>query len=241
MEKLLNLFAVVITALFLAGCSITSVRLEAAVDRYGVPAPPEEEMEIEEEDSIEMQDLAVEPPEEEAVHEEEALTNVASLEPRVVQYGGDYELATLVINGEERALYFMLGDGQAIRLPIAVPKAGYEWSGEVTVCNKAENPAWNPSKEMQGYSEFAAEYPDGIAGGDPQNPLGSRALYLCDASGKDTLYRIHGTSRKLRSSIGTAASSGCIRMLNEHIEELYKYVSVGARVIVASSNEDVQG
>jgi lipoprotein-anchoring transpeptidase ErfK/SrfK len=135
---------------------------------------------------------------------------------------------TLIVNTGERALYFVLGGDRAIRYGVAVGKDGFDWSGIAKVGRKVEWPTWTPPKQMIERRPELAEWADGMPGG-PENPLGARALYLY-ANGKDTLFRIHGTNEPW--SIGTAASSGCIRMLNEEVSELYDYVRLGTKVIV---------
>jgi lipoprotein-anchoring transpeptidase ErfK/SrfK len=135
---------------------------------------------------------------------------------------------TIIIKTKERALYYVLEGGQALKYGIAVGKAGYSWSGVAHVGYKVEWPNWTPPEEMIERRPELAEYAEGMPGG-PDNPLGARALYLYQGN-RDTLYRIHGTNEPW--SIGTAASSGCIRMLNEEVIDLYDRVRIGARVIV---------
>ena len=130
---------------------------------------------------------------------------------------------TLTINTGRRKLYYSLGDGQAVEYGIAVGKAGFAWKGEATVGRKAYWPGWTPPPEM---IERRPELPDHMDG-SLSNPLGARALYLFQGN-KDTLFRIHGTNEP--SSIGHAASSGCIRMHNADVIDLYGRVSKGARV-----------
>lgn len=136
---------------------------------------------------------------------------------------------TIIINTAERALYHVQGGGAAIRYGVAVGKDSFVWSGVAKVGRKAEYPTWTPPASMIRRKPHLAEWADGMPGGIPENPLGSRAIYLY-AGGKDTLFRIHGTNEPW--SIGTAASSGCIRMLNEEVEILYDAVEIGTKVIV---------
>jgi lipoprotein-anchoring transpeptidase ErfK/SrfK len=136
---------------------------------------------------------------------------------------------TIIINTEERALYHVQNDGEAIRYGVAVGKESFVWSGVAKVGRKAEYPTWTPPKSMIKRKPHLAKWANGMPGGIPENPLGTRAMYLY-AHGRDTLFRIHGTIEP--ESIGTAASSGCIRMLNEEIEVLYDAVDVGTKVIV---------
>lgn len=131
---------------------------------------------------------------------------------------------SLVIDTATRQLYLIEGGGLARRYGVAVGDAGYAWSGEAYVGRKAEWPAWHPTPSMHA----EAEPPVRVDPGD-HNPLGARALYL-HQGGRDTLYRIHGTSEPW--TIGTRASSGCIRMFNEDVIDLYDRVRLNARVIV---------
>jgi lipoprotein-anchoring transpeptidase ErfK/SrfK len=135
---------------------------------------------------------------------------------------------TIIINTTERALYHVQGRGEAIRYGVAVGKEGFEWSGIAKVGRKVEWPTWTPPKAMIRRKPELAEWADGMPGGE-DNPLGARGIYLY-AGGRDTQFRIHGTNEPW--SIGTAASSGCIRMLNEEVIELYDQVRIGTKVIV---------
>ena len=125
-------------------------------------------------------------------------------------------------------LYFTLQDGLAIRYGVGVGREGFGWSGTVRVGAKQEWPTWTPPPEMIERRPELVEYTDGMPGG-PDNPLGARAMYLFDGN-RDTMFRIHGTNEPW--SIGQNVSSGCIRMLNEHVTELYRMVTVGTKVIV---------
>jgi lipoprotein-anchoring transpeptidase ErfK/SrfK len=136
---------------------------------------------------------------------------------------------TIIINSEERALYHVQYYGEAIRYGVAVGKESFVWSGVAKVGRKAEYPTWTPPRSMIRRKPHLAKWANGMPGGIPENPLGTRAIYLY-AGGRDTLFRIHGTNEP--GSIGTAASSGCIRMLNEEVENLYDAVSIGTKVIV---------
>jgi lipoprotein-anchoring transpeptidase ErfK/SrfK len=136
---------------------------------------------------------------------------------------------TIIVRTRERALYYVLGGGKAVRYGVAVGKQGFSWAGVAKVGSKAVNPRWTPPAEMIRRTPKYARWAGGMPGGIPENPLGSRALYLY-SGGRDTLYRIHGTNAP--SSIGTAASSGCIRMLNHEVAELYSKTRIGAKVIV---------
>jgi lipoprotein-anchoring transpeptidase ErfK/SrfK len=136
---------------------------------------------------------------------------------------------TIIIKTEERALYRVLGQGKAMRYLVAVGKEGFSWAGVAKVGMKRENPIWTPPPEMIDRKPEYAKWAEGMPGGLPINPLGPRAMYLFEKSG-DTGFRIHGTIHP--ESIGTAASSGCIRMLNKEVIELYDLTRVGTKVIV---------
>lgn len=136
---------------------------------------------------------------------------------------------TIIVKTHERALYYVLGNGKAVRYGVAVGKEGFSWSGTARVGMKAVNPRWTPPPEMIARTPKYAKWAGGMPGGIPENPLGVRAIYLFNRGG-DTGFRIHGTNAP--SSIGTAASSGCIRMLNHEVSELYGKVRIGAKVIV---------
>ena len=141
----------------------------------------------------------------------------------------DQPPGTILVDTQNRFLYLIEGEGKARRYGIAVGAVGNAWSGTAIVGRKAKWPAWYPTDEMHAVT---AGLPRRIEPG-PQNPLGARALYLYK-NGRDTLYRIHGTSEPW--TIGTEASSGCIRMLNEDAIDLYDRVKDGARVIVSKSS-----
>lgn len=135
---------------------------------------------------------------------------------------------TIIIDANKHFLYLVLPDHQAIRYGIGVGRDGFGWAGIVEVGRKAEWPTWTPPREMVARDPKAAKWANGMPGG-PENPLGARALYLYE-DGRDTIYRIHGTNEPW--SIGLDISSGCIRMNNEDVTDLYDRVPVGAKVIV---------
>ena len=135
------------------------------------------------------------------------------------------EPGTIVVDTKSKFLYLVLDDGQAIRYGVSVGREGFAWRGVTKVGSRAQWPAWTPPPEMRRRKPGLPLY---MAGG-PGNPLGARALYL-HRNGKDTMYRIHGTTEPW--SIGRNASSGCVRMLNEDVIDLYDRVSVGIRVVV---------
>ena len=141
----------------------------------------------------------------------------------------DYETTelpgTIVINTYERHLYLVMENGQALRYGIGVGREGFAWNGDATIKRKEVWPEWRPPEDMR---EREPDLPEVMEGG-PENPLGARALYLFEGD-KDTLYRIHGTN--FPKSIGTAQSSGCIRLLNQDIIDLYGRVPLGSKVVV---------
>ena len=140
---------------------------------------------------------------------------------------------TLVVDAKNYYLYLLREGGQAIRYGVGVGREGFGWSGNASVGRVAEWPAWVPPKEMR---LRQPELPERMPGG-PENPLGARALYLYEGN-KDTLYRIHGTAEPW--TIGTNVSSGCIRLLNEEIADLYLRTPVGTKVVVLGSNAPSQ-
>jgi lipoprotein-anchoring transpeptidase ErfK/SrfK len=150
---------------------------------------------------------------------------------QMVAFEGPEQPGTLVVDPDNRFLYHVLAYGSAVRYGVGVGRAGFAWAGDAQIGMKRRWPRWVPPREMVDRDERAREWVNGQPGG-PDNPLGARALYLY-AGGQDTLYRIHGTNEP--QSIGKAMSSGCIRMLNQDIAELYENVIVGTPVIVRDS------
>jgi lipoprotein-anchoring transpeptidase ErfK/SrfK len=140
---------------------------------------------------------------------------------KIVSYVTDKKPGSIIVDTNENKLYYVLGLDRAAMYRVASAKPGFEWQGTNKVSAKTEWPDWRPPVEMQARRP---ELPDFMAGG-PKNPLGARAIYL-----GATIYRIHGTNEP--SSIGKSASSGCIRMLNDDVSELYKFVKVGTEVTV---------
>ena len=141
--------------------------------------------------------------------------------PTIVAYNGPHKPGTIVIDTNERFLYLVQRDGTARRYGVGVGKPGFEWAGTHKVTRKAEWPDWRPPAEMR---KRRPDLPTFMEGG-PNNPLGARALYL-----GSTLYRIHGSNQPW--TIGHAVSSGCIRMRNEDVTDLYQRVGVGTTVHV---------
>ncbi|WP_337659951.1 L,D-transpeptidase [Anderseniella sp. Alg231-50] len=150
---------------------------------------------------------------------------------QTVSYRTTEKPGTIIVSTRKRKLYFVLADNKAIEYGVGVGRQGFTWTGAARIARKAEWPAWHPPKEMieREKKKYGRTLPARMEGG-PNNPLGARALYLFQG-GRDTLYRIHGTNAP--ASIGTAQSSGCIRMLNEEVIDLHKRVKIGAKVIVS--------
>jgi lipoprotein-anchoring transpeptidase ErfK/SrfK len=154
-----------------------------------------------------------------------------------VYFPTDEPPGTIVIDPQRHFLYFVEGGGRAVRYGVGVGRTGFGWAGVATVHNKQEWPDWYPPKEMiQRQPEIRAKMSELQSGigmhGGPGNPLGARALYLWQGN-KDTLYRIHGTVEPW--TIGKNVSSGCIRMINQDVIDLYERAPVGAKVVVLSS------
>jgi lipoprotein-anchoring transpeptidase ErfK/SrfK len=139
----------------------------------------------------------------------------------LVDYQGPYGPGTIVIDTEERRLYFVQTDGKALKYGIGVGRPGFTWAGTHRITRKAEWPGWTPPPAMR---KRQPDLPYHMPGG-PDNPLGARAMYL-----GSTIYRIHGTAEPW--TIGQAVSSGCIRMTNDDVTHLYEQVNVGTKVIV---------
>lgn len=151
---------------------------------------------------------------------------------QIVSYSTKEKPGTIIVDTPKRFLYLVLPGKKAVRYGIGVGKAGFAWEGEAYIAWKQEWPTWTPPKEMVDRKPELAKYgKDGMKPG-LKNPLGARALYLFNQKGEDTLFRLHGTPEW--NSIGTAASSGCIRLMNQDIIDLYSRVRPGknARVIV---------
>jgi lipoprotein-anchoring transpeptidase ErfK/SrfK len=149
---------------------------------------------------------------------------------KVVPYKTRQFPGTIIIDTSARHLFLVLQGGSAIRYGIAVGRDGFRWAGMADVARKVMWPKWTPPKEMIERKPELAKWVNGMPGG-PENPLGARALYLY-RDGRDTLFRIHGTNEP--SSIGKKSSSGCIRMFNEDVIDIYRRTPVGSRVLVYS-------
>jgi lipoprotein-anchoring transpeptidase ErfK/SrfK len=140
---------------------------------------------------------------------------------QVIDYPSREAAGTVIVDTPHTYLYYVLGNGKAIRYGIGVGRDGFTWSGTETVSRKAEWPDWTPPPEMIARQPYLPRF---MAGG-PSNPLGARAMYL-----GNTIYRIHGTNAP--ETIGQNVSSGCIRLVNEDVTDLYGRVNVGTKVIV---------
>jgi lipoprotein-anchoring transpeptidase ErfK/SrfK len=143
----------------------------------------------------------------------------------VVAFGSREAPGTVIIDTGNTALYYVLGQGRAIRYGVGVGREGFTWSGVQTITRKAEWPDWHPPAEMVARQPYLPRF---MAGG-PGNPLGARAMYL-----GSSVYRIHGTNDP--STIGKFVSSGCIRLTNEDVADLFSRVDVGTRVVVLPKN-----
>jgi lipoprotein-anchoring transpeptidase ErfK/SrfK len=154
--------------------------------------------------------------------EEEMLP--AQYRPQPVFFRTSEPPGTIVIHTDERFLYLVQGDGRAIRYGIGVGRDGFQWQGLVKVSRKQEWPDWRPPPEMIARQPYLPRF---MAGG-PGNPMGARALYL-----GDTVYRIHGTNQP--RTIGYAVSSGCFRLVNRDVIDLYERVPVGTKVVILQS------
>jgi len=149
----------------------------------------------------------------------------AHLRRQVVDYRSHEAPGTVIIDTPNTYLYLVLGNGKAMRYGIGVGREGFTWSGTQTISRKAEWPDWTPPAEMIARQPYLPRH---MAGG-PGNPLGARAMYL-----GNTIYRIHGTNDP--STIGGRVSSGCIRLTNEDVVDLYSRVNIGSKVVVLPMN-----
>jgi lipoprotein-anchoring transpeptidase ErfK/SrfK len=148
-----------------------------------------------------------------------------SLRSRKITFNSELPPGSILVRTGKRRLYYILPYGQAIEYKVGVGREGFTWSGENVVSQKAEWPDWRPPKEMIAReAKRGHKLPEFMPGGD-NNPLGARAIYI-----GDTQFRIHGTTQPW--SIGEAVSSGCIRMMNEEVIDLYNRVQIGATVVV---------
>ncbi len=158
--------------------------------------------------------------------------DTTGIDPRwlrqTVEYRGSEPVGTVVVRPSERHLYLVTARGTAIRYGVGVGRQGALWHGRATIGRKGQWPNWTPTANMIRYDPRNARYAGGMPGG-LGNPLGARALYLYRGN-RDTMYRLHGTN--VPSSIGTAVSSGCIRLFNHDIIDLHDRVRIGTPVVV---------
>ena len=148
--------------------------------------------------------------------------NEAAQARETIAFTGGYSAGTIVVRTNERRLYLVLGNGQAVRYPVGVGRAGKQWAGASRIAGKYIKPAWSPPAEVR---RDKPSLPDVIPGGSPRNPMGAAAMTI--AGGE---YAIHGTN--VPSSVGGFVSYGCIRMYNQDVVDLYDRVSVGTTVVV---------
>ncbi|MGD9544117.1 MAG: L,D-transpeptidase [Methylocystis sp.] len=141
-----------------------------------------------------------------------------------VHYHSELDPGSIVVSEHERKLYLIVDQDDAIAYRVAVPKHGKEWTGVVQINGKFVEPDWTPPEDVK---HDHPELPEVIPGGASNNPMGARAMTLSEGQ-----VAIHGTTQKMRKSIGSAASYGCIRMLNEDVVDLYDRVAVGATVVM---------
>lgn len=189
--------------LFLAGCANTGIGQQ----RLNYAAKPEEKFPLP------------------AMHLDKVKPELRRQE---VTYDTRHPAGTVVVDTPARRLYYVLGDGRAMRYGVGVGRQGLALKGDAYIGRKSEWPSWTPTANMMRRDPRNLKFAGGMAGG-PNNPLGARALYLY-RGGNDTMFRLHGTNQP--QSIGHAMSSGCIRMLNHDIIDLYSRVPVGSKVVV---------
>jgi lipoprotein-anchoring transpeptidase ErfK/SrfK len=157
---------------------------------------------------------------------EQGYETPAQFRRQVVAYNGGEAPGTIIIDTPNTFLYLVMGNGRAMRYGIGVGRDGFRWSGVHSISKKAEWPDWHPPAEMIARQPYLPRF---MAGG-PTNPLGARAMYL-----GNTIYRIHGTNAP--STIGQRVSSGCIRLTNEDVADLYSRVNIGTKVIVINGEQ----
>lgn len=152
------------------------------------------------------------------------LISTGALAKELVDFAEPYRPGTIVIKHPTREMFFVSQPGKAIRYRVAVPKKGKEWSGYAHVVSKQIAPAWSPPREVKANNPHLPDY---IPGGAPNNPMGARVMMLDRSE-----IAIHGTTKAMRKSIGTASSCGCVRMKNEDIIDLFDRVKVGTPVVM---------
>lgn len=147
---------------------------------------------------------------------------------QLVDFVSPEPIGTIIVDTPSRFLYLTMEGGKAMRYGVGIGRAGFEWGGSARIAYKRAWPTWTPPKEMIERQPELVEFKNGMAPG-LDNPLGARALYIFEG-GKDTLYRIHGTSETW--SIGKAVSSGCVRLLNHDVIDLYNRVPNNTKIVV---------
>jgi lipoprotein-anchoring transpeptidase ErfK/SrfK len=152
-------------------------------------------------------------------------SDASPIAPEVVDFTASYPVGTIIIDTGQRRLFRLIGDDKAMRYAIGVGREGFAWKGRERISRKAEWPSWTPPEEMRQREAAQGRILPARMDGGPDNPLGARALYL-----GSTLYRIHGTNQPW--TIGQAVSSGCIRMANDDVIQLYEATKPGDLVIV---------
>jgi lipoprotein-anchoring transpeptidase ErfK/SrfK len=153
-----------------------------------------------------------------------APVGAAQASTQIVNFRAGYSAGTVVISMSQRKLYYVLYDGRAVQYPVAVAKPGKEWLGAARIQGKYYHPDWTPPAVVR---QDHPGLPSLIRGGAPSNPMGVAAITLDRSE-----IAIHGTSAKMRGSIGSRASYGCIRMLNEDVSDLFQRVSIGTPVVM---------
>ncbi|MBN9063042.1 MAG: L,D-transpeptidase [Rhizobiales bacterium] len=158
--------------------------------------------------------------------------DVSLIDPRylrqAIAYDGYEQPGTIIVDPSNYFLTLVIGDGQAVRYGVGVGREGFGWNGVATIRRKAQWPTWTPPSQMIARQPELEKYRRGMPGG-LDNPLGARALYLYQGD-RDTLYRIHGTNEP--DTIGSSVSSGCIRMFNQDVIDLYGRALTGSKVVV---------
>jgi len=206
--RLTSRFAAAIASLAIGAAAFTAPAAAAPLPLFPFFVPPQFE--------------AAPPPVAVAPDDDEARVELPPhLRRQVVSYPTREAPGTVIIDTPNTYLYLVLGNGQAMRYGIGIGRDGFTWSGTQTITRKAEWPAWTPPPEMIARQPYLPRH---MTGG-PGNPLGARAMYL-----GNTIYRIHGTNAP--ETIGTRVSSGCLRLTNEDVTDLYSRVGVGTKVIV---------
>ncbi|AXS42646.1 L,D-transpeptidase [Breoghania sp. L-A4] len=167
--------------------------------------------------------------------------NLKNVDPAFYRTMVDYPTAepvgTIIVDTPNRYLYLTMENGQAMRYGVGIGRAGFSWDGEARIAWKRAWPTWTPPAEMIARQPELEKYRQGMEPG-LDNPLGARALYIFEG-GQDTLYRVHGTSEEW--SIGKAVSSGCVRLLNQDVIDLYNRVPDGSRILVRQDSSTLVG